>query len=585
MYCKCALIDSAHKVFDENTESMKLSICYNALLSGYVLNLCYCDAFLFFGKMRELGVEINAVTMLSLIPACAGLGYFWLGTFMHCCCVKSGLVVDLSVANFLVTMYMKCGSVDYGRRLFNEIPEKGLFTWNAMISGYAQNGLASHVLELYREMKTCGVFPDAVTFVGVLSSVAHLGARSVGCEVEQQIAANGFGRNPFLSNALINMYSRCGNLKKTRAIFDHMPVKSVVSWTAIIGGYGMHGQGEVAVQLFDEMIRIGVRPDSTAFVCVLSACSHAGSGAPPRKFKGKKSKVAAKSGGQMYQWEIMRSVGISDSEISEFQAPEKWLKYFPPLAVEDLKAFGLGCDWRRSFVTTEINPFYDSFVRWQLRKLKSMGKIIKDVRYTMYSPIDDQPCAVHDRASGEGVQPQEYTHQDGGAGTIPSKIRSSRSPKPCRPEFLQDSQEAYLVELTGCDLIGLPLNSPLAFNKVINVLPMLNVLTDKGTGIVTYVPSDSPDDYMAMHDLKAKPALRNKFGVKDEWILPFEIIPVINIPEFGDKPAEKLCTDLKIKSQNDKEKLAEAKRFDILERIHGWNNACGRICRAESTGS
>ncbi|TXG58244.1 hypothetical protein EZV62_016073 [Acer yangbiense] len=276
MYCKCALIDSARKVFDENTQSMKLSVCYNALLSGYVLNLRYCDAFLLFGKMRELGVEINAVTMLGLIPACAGPGYFWLGTFMHCCCVKSGLVVDLSVANCLVTMYMKCGSVDYGRRLFNEIPEKGLITWNAMISGYAQNGLATHVLALYREMKTCGVLPDAVTFVGILSSVAHLGARSVGCEVEQQIAANGFGRNPFLSNALINMYARCGNLKKARAIFDCMPVKSVVSWTAIIGGYGMHGQGEVAVQLFDEMIRSGVRPDSTAFVSVLSACSHAG---------------------------------------------------------------------------------------------------------------------------------------------------------------------------------------------------------------------------------------------------------------------------------------------------------------------
>ncbi|KAI9153296.1 hypothetical protein LWI28_009020 [Acer negundo] len=249
MYCKCALIDSARKVFNENTESMKLSICYNALLSGYVLNLRYCDAFLLLGKMRELGVEINAVTMLGLILACAGPGD---------------------------NVYEICGSVDYGRRLFNEIPEKGLITWNAMIFGYAQNGLASQVLELYREMKTCGVFPDAVTFVGVLSSVAHLGARSVGCAVEQQIAANGFGRNPFLSNALINMYSRCGNLKKARAIFDRMPVKSVVSWTAIIGGYGMHGQGEVAVQLFDEMIRIGVRPDSTAFVSVLSACSHAG---------------------------------------------------------------------------------------------------------------------------------------------------------------------------------------------------------------------------------------------------------------------------------------------------------------------
>ncbi|KAH7554090.1 hypothetical protein JRO89_XS12G0109100 [Xanthoceras sorbifolium] len=276
MYCKCALMDSARKVFDENTQSMKLTVCYNALIAGYVLNLRNCDAVLLFNKMRELGVEINAVTMLGLIPACAGPRYLWLGMCIHCCCVKSGLGVDLSVANCLVTMYLKCGSVDSGRSLFNEIPEKGLITWNAMISGYAQNGLAAHVLELYREMKTCGVCPDAVTFVGVLSSCAHLGAYSVGCEVEQQIAANGFSRNPFLCNALINMYARCGNLKKARAIFDRMPVKSVVSWTAIIGGYGMHGQGEVALQLFDEMIRSGVRPDGTAFVSVLSACSHAG---------------------------------------------------------------------------------------------------------------------------------------------------------------------------------------------------------------------------------------------------------------------------------------------------------------------
>ncbi|KAK9913422.1 hypothetical protein M0R45_037240 [Rubus argutus] len=132
-------------------------------------------------------------------------------------------------------------------------------------------------------------------------------------------------------------------------------------------------------------------------------------GAPPAKFKGKKSKVASKSGGQVYQWEIMRSFGLSDSEISKFQNPYNWLTFFPPLAVEDLKAFGLGCDWRRSFITTDMNPFFYAFVRWQVRKLKSMGKIVKDVRYTIYSPLDGQPCADHDRASGEGVQPQEYT--------------------------------------------------------------------------------------------------------------------------------------------------------------------------------
>lgn len=333
----------------------------------------------------------------------------------------------------------------------------------------------------------------------------------------------------------------------------------------------------------------------------------------PDKFKGKKSKAVSKSGGQAYQWEIMRSFGLSDSEIAEFQDPYKWLHYFPPLAMEDLKAFGLGCDWRRSFVTTDVNPFFDSFVRWQMRKLKSFGKIVKDLRYTIYSPLDGQPCADHDRATGEGVQPQEYTIiKMEVVPPFPPKLgplegkRVFLGAATLRPETMYGQTNAWvlpdgkygafeinetdvfiltdraalnlayqnfskipekpscLVELTGYDLIGLPLKSPLSFNEVIYALPMLTILTDKGTGIVTSVPSDAPDDYMALHDLKSKPALRAKYGVKDEWVLPFDIVPIINIPEFGDKAAENVCMDLKIKSQNDKDKLAEAKRLTYL---------------------
>ncbi|KAL2936614.1 Leucine--tRNA ligase cytoplasmic [Bienertia sinuspersici] len=342
--------------------------------------------------------------------------------------------------------------------------------------------------------------------------------------------------------------------------------------------------------------------------------ANAGSQSAPDKFKGKKSKVAAKTGTQLYQWEIMRSFGLSDEEISKFQDPYRWLTYFPPLAVEDLKVFGLGVDWRRSFVTTDANPYFDSFVRWQMRKLKEAGKIVKDKRYTIFSPLDGQPCADHDRASGEGVQPQEYTIiKMEVVAPYPGKLSLLQGRKiylaaaTLRPETMYGQTNAWvlpdgkygafeinetdvfvvteraalnlayqnyskisenptcLVELTGYDLIGLPLKSPLAQNEIIYTLPMLTILTDKGTGIVTSVPSDAPDDYMALHDLKAKPALRAKFGVKDDWILPFEIIPIINIPEFGDKPAEKVCTDLKIKSQNEKDKLAEAKRLTYLK--------------------
>ena len=328
------------------------------------------------------------------------------------------------------------------------------------------------------------------------------------------------------------------------------------------------------------------------------------------KSKGKKSKAAAKASSTKFQWEIMRSYGLSDAEISKFQDPYHWLIYFPPLAMEDLKAFGLGCDWRRSFITTEVNPFYDSFVRWQMRKLKKMGKIVKDLRYTIYSPLDDQPCADHDRASGEGVLPQEYTLVKMEViPQFPPKLRALEGRKvflaaaTLRPETMYGQTNAWvlpdgkygafeindtdvfilseraalnlayqklsrvpekpscLAELTGYDLIGLPLKSPLAFNEIIYALPMLSILIDKGTGIVTSVPSDSPDDFMALHDLKTKPVFRAKFGVKDEWVLPFEVIPIINTPEFGDKSAEKICKDYGIQSQNEKEKLAEAKKL------------------------
>ena len=122
-----------------------------------------------------------------------------------------------------------------------------------------------------------------------------------------------------------------------------------------------------------------------------------------------------------------------------------------------------------------------------------------------------------------------------------------------------------LLELIGYDLIGLPLKSPLSFHEIIYALPMLSILMDKGTGIVTSVPSDAPDDYMALHDLKSKPALRAKYGVKDEWVLPFEIVHIIEIPQFGNKCAETVCLQMKIKSQNEKEKLAEAKKQTYLE--------------------
>lgn len=104
-------------------------------------------------------------------------------------------------------------------------------------------------------------------------------------------------------------------------------------------------------------------------------------------------------------------MGVPTEEIYKFADSTHWLYYFPPKTMDDLKDMGCHIDWRRSFITTDINPYYDSFIRWQFNKLRSMSpaKVQFGERYTIYSPLDGQACMDHDRSKGEGVGAQEYT--------------------------------------------------------------------------------------------------------------------------------------------------------------------------------
>ena len=351
-------------------------------------------------------------------------------------------------------------------------------------------------------------------------------------------------------------------------------------------------------------------------------------GGDPTQFKGKKSKAAAKGGkAGASQWDIMRLSGLDDADIPSFADPVHWLRYFPPLGMRDVTALGCGVDWRRSFVTTDVNPFYDSFVAWQFRKLHAAGKVVRDKRYAVFSPLDGQPCADHDRASGEGVGPQEYTlillpvswetldSRAGGAAHVLAPLRHT-APRVClaaatlRPETMYGQTncwvlpegkyaafrvvsgdivvmthraalnmsyqertagapghpECVLDDIAGEQLVGTPVNPPLGtMYKVVYALPMLSIVTSKGTGIVTSVPSDAPDDFVALQDLKQKPALRAKYNVDDSWVLPFEPVPIINIPGIGDLSAPAACAELKIKSQNDRVLLDEAKHRTYLK--------------------
>nr|XP_027198028.1 leucine--tRNA ligase, cytoplasmic-like [Dermatophagoides pteronyssinus] len=149
-------------------------------------------------------------------------------------------------------------------------------------------------------------------------------------------------------------------------------------------------------ELADGVLRV---EDGAVQLCAAPA-------AAPREGKAAKSKVAAKTGAARHQSEILLQLGVPLDEVPRFADPLHWLRYFPPFGRQDLQLLGLAVDWRRSFITTEYNPYYDRFVKWQFYVLRKRNRIKFGQRPAVFSRVEHQPCADHDRAAGEGVTPQ-----------------------------------------------------------------------------------------------------------------------------------------------------------------------------------
>lgn len=341
------------------------------------------------------------------------------------------------------------------------------------------------------------------------------------------------------------------------------------------------------------------------------------------KFTSNKSKAASKTVKLKHQFQIMLALGIPREEIHKFADSAYWLKYFPPLCKQDLNNFGARIDWRRSFVTTDANPYYDAFVRWQMNRLKELDKIQYGVRYTVYSPKDGQPCMDHDRTEGEGIAPQDYTAiklkvkewapkaADLIRGKIPDGANVYFVPATLRPEtmygqtccfvgpkiiygifkvsetdyyvltkraawnmafqgifFKNDEfprnadQLSAVVELVGSWVVGTLVLAPLSIHtQGVRILPMESVLPTKGTGVVTSVPSDSPDDYATVVELAKK---AEYYGIEKKWA-ELEIPPIIETPSYGNLTAPFLVKKLKINSPKDAKQLSEAKDLAYKE--------------------
>ncbi len=289
------------------------------------------------------------------------------------------------------------------------------------------------------------------------------------------------------------------------------------------------------------------------------------------------------------QIDMMKSMGIPDGEIPHFADPVYWTRYFPERWEKSMRKLGMSIDWRRKFITTPLNKSYDSFVRWQFTLLREKNYVRIGSHPVIWCPKDNIPVGDHDRLRGEGETPTEYTllkfRTHAGEFIITATLRPETSYGQTNlwinPEVTyvrcQVSSETWIVSrecakklgeqgkdvvvkgsVQGSSLTGTEVFSS-TMNRWIPVLAASFANPSKGTGIVTSVPSDSPDDYIALLDLKKTARNSRMNEAESETVLKIKPIEIIDTPGYGTLPAKKVIERMHIQSQNEKEKLDAAR--------------------------
>ncbi len=254
------------------TVPLKIS-SLNRRLTSYVKAGQYEKALEVFQQMGREHISPDRFTFVPVLNACAHLRALQEGRRVHEQIIQSSCETDVFVGTSLVDMYAKNGSMEDAWRVFNKMPKRNVVSWTVMIQGHVKCGQGKKALELFQQMQLQGVKPNPVTFVGVLNACATAVALEEGRRVHEQILQSGCESDVTVGNSLIDMYAKCGSMEDAWRVFNKMPVRTVVSWTAMIVGHVKCGQGHRALELFQQMQLENVQPDPVTFMGVLNACA------------------------------------------------------------------------------------------------------------------------------------------------------------------------------------------------------------------------------------------------------------------------------------------------------------------------
>ncbi|GAV78299.1 PPR domain-containing protein/PPR_2 domain-containing protein, partial [Cephalotus follicularis] len=311
MHAKCSRIPSAQRLFDEMP--YRNEVTWHSLISGYLYaNSPKIAAYLFVMMLKE-GILLTPYSISYALVGCSQLEAGGLGAEVHGLSLKAGFGHNVVVGTCLIYMYTKCRNVEDSRRVFDEMVDKNVITYTSMVTAYAQNGQPDEAMILVKEIKVCsgitiwdqiswnaviaafsnlgcgeealdcfirmrlaGIYMDFFTFASVLGAIGIISALEEGKQIHALVLKNGHISNICIQNGIVSMYARGGAIRESKKVFSTMDEHDVISWNSLLSGCAHHGYGEEAIELFEQMTETGIKPNSTTFLTVLSACSHVG---------------------------------------------------------------------------------------------------------------------------------------------------------------------------------------------------------------------------------------------------------------------------------------------------------------------
>ncbi|XP_010244384.1 PREDICTED: pentatricopeptide repeat-containing protein At2g27610 [Nelumbo nucifera] len=278
MYSKSGLIRDASAVFEDMKN--RDAVSWNGMIAGFVLNGFELEALQLFYRMRLAGVKLTQLIFVTVIKLCANIKELAFAKQLHCRVLKNGFGYDLNITTALMVAYSKCGEMIGALDLFSTMyGVHNVVSWTAIICGFLQNGDTKQAADLFCKMSREGVRPNHFTYSTILAAFPAVSPFQIHAQV---IKAN-YENLPSVGTALLDAYTKLGNIQEATAIFEMINDKDIVAWSAMLAGYAQTGDSDRAIKLFCKMQKDGQKPNEFTFSSVVNAC--AGPTAPTEQGK------------------------------------------------------------------------------------------------------------------------------------------------------------------------------------------------------------------------------------------------------------------------------------------------------------